>query len=110
MARRPVYVRLPEAEADALDRAAFARKISKQDLVAGLIATHLDAGELTVGRHEFRPQPAPEVLTAADAAELLRTSEAAVVELAESGELPGRRLADGWRFARAAVLAWLSRA
>jgi excisionase family DNA binding protein len=108
--RRPIYVRLPEPQADALDRAAFERKVSKQDLVASLISTHLDAGELELGRHEFRPGPAPDVLTAAEAAELLRTTEAAVVELAESGELPGRHLPEGWRFVRAAVLAWLSRA
>jgi hypothetical protein len=32
-----------------------------------------------------------------------------VAELAEQGELPGRKPAGEWRFARDAVLAWLSR-
>src|SRR4051794_3146369 len=67
----------------AVDRAAFERKVPKQDLIAGLVADHLDAGAagprrvaveladdgLTVGRHEFRPAPAPEVLTVAEVAE-----------------------------------------
>jgi excisionase family DNA binding protein len=39
--------------------------------------------------------------------ELLSTDEAAVVELAEAGELPGRRVGGEWRFLRRAVLAWL---
>jgi excisionase family DNA binding protein len=102
MQRRPIYVRLPESEADALDRAAFERKSSKQDIVTELIVKGL-----TVGHAEVRPAPTPEVLTAAEAAELLRTTEDQVVALAESGELPGRRVGDEWRFARAAVLAWL---
>jgi excisionase family DNA binding protein len=33
----------------------------------------------------------------------------AVLELADAGELPGRRLRGEWRFARAAVLEWLGR-
>jgi excisionase family DNA binding protein len=102
MQRRPVYIRLPEPQADALDRAAFERKASKQDIVTELIAKGL-----TVGHAEVRPAPAPEVLTAAEAAELLRVTEAQVIALAEAGELPGRRVGDAWRFARAAVLGWL---
>jgi excisionase family DNA binding protein len=150
MQRRAVYVRLPEPAADKLDRVAFERKVSKQDLIAGLVDRHLVDGQvgegsghgaegdahvgegngltvgegnglaveegngLTVGRHEFRPAPAApaapgDVLTAAEVADLLRTTEDAVLELAEAGELPGRRLAGEWRFARAAVLRWLGR-
>jgi excisionase family DNA binding protein len=120
MARRPLYVRLPEDEAERLDRAAFERKVSKQDLITDLLARHLDgtgpgqplelpAEGLAVGRHAFRPATA-EVLTLPEAAELLRVDEAAVVALAESGELPGRKVAGEWRFARAAVLQWLARA
>jgi excisionase family DNA binding protein len=120
MQRRPVYVRLPEPAADKLDRAAYERKVSKQDLIADLVSNHLDvtaaptrvalevaADGLTVGRHEFRPSPAADVLTVAEVAELLRSTDAAVLELAESGELPGRRIGGEWRFARAAVLQWL---
>jgi excisionase family DNA binding protein len=142
MKRRAVYVRLPEPAADKLDRVAFERKVSKQDLIAGLVDRHLVDGRvgegsghgaegdahvvegnglavgegngLTVGRHEFRPAPAApaapgDVLTAGEVADLLRTTEDAVLELAEAGELPGRRLAGKWRFARAAVLRWLAR-
>ena len=36
-----------------------------------------------------------------------RSSEAAILELAEHGELPGRRIGGAWRFSRGALLAWL---
>ena len=48
------------------------------------------------------------MLTAAQAAELLSVDERAIAELAEQGELPGRKIAGEWRFARAALLQWLS--
>ena len=112
--RRPLYVRLPAAAADRLDRAAFERKVAKQDLVAELVTHHLDDPRrvtvevpedgVTVGRHSFRPA---EVLTLAGAAELLQVGEEAVAELAAAGELPGRRIAGEWRFSRAALLGWL---
>ncbi len=112
--RRPLYVRLPAAAADRLDRAAFERKVAKQDLVAELVTHHLDDPRrvtvelpeegVTVGRHGFRPA---EVLTLAGAAELLQVGEDAVAELAEAGELPGRRIGGEWRFSRAALLGWL---
>lgn len=121
--RRPLFVRLPTAAADKLDRAAFELKVSKQELVTDLVANHLQATApprrvtvelpeegLTVGRHEFRPAPAPEVLTLEDAAALLQVEPAVVAELAEAGELPGRRVGGVWRFARGAVLAWLAHA
>jgi excisionase family DNA binding protein len=47
------------------------------------------------------------VLDAAQAAALLAVDEAAILELAERGELPGRRIGDVWRFSRRAVLEWL---
>jgi excisionase family DNA binding protein len=120
--RRALYVRLPADAAAKLDRAVYELKTSKQDLIAGLVAgldieaapqrvaLELEDEGLTVGRHEFRPAGAPDVLTAAEVADLLRTTEDAVLELARSGELPGRRLGGEWRFARAAVLEWLGRA
>jgi excisionase family DNA binding protein len=67
----------------------------------------LDRGELTVGHHSFRPRD-PEVLTPQEAAELLRVDPDVVLELARAGELPGRELGGQWRFARAALLAWLA--
>ena len=64
-------------------------------------------GNLVVGHDEFRPAAAPEVLDAAQAAELLAVEPAAIEELAEKGELPGRKIGGEWRFSRSALLAWL---
>src|ERR1017187_4677583 len=49
-----------------------------------------------------------EVLNAAQAGRLLQIDEAVVIELAEAGKLPGRKLGAAWRFSRAALVAWLS--
>jgi excisionase family DNA binding protein len=65
----------------------------------------------TVGAYSFQPyDPAPpaEVLTAAQAAELLQIEEKLIVELAEAREVPGRKLGKVWRFSRAALVAWLA--
>jgi excisionase family DNA binding protein len=123
-AAKPLYVRLPAAEAEQLDRAAFELGLPERELVTRLVARGLpgvvrEAGDrrvivetgghtLTVGRHEFRPADAPEVLTAEQVAELLQVEVAEVLALAEAGELPARRLGDQWRFARRAVLEWLA--
>jgi len=103
----PLYVRLPRDAADQLDRAAFQHKTSKRELVTDAVRAHLG---LEQGRVEFRPSPSdpPAVLTLAEAADLLQVSEEAVGRLAEQGEIPARRIGDDWRFARAAVLAWLA--
>jgi excisionase family DNA binding protein len=117
-AEKPLFVRLPAAEADKLDRASHELRVAKKDLVTALVARAefdgmrrvvVDVGhdELTVGRADFRPHPSPEVLTLAQAAELLQLDPAAVADLAAAGELPGRKIGDEWRFSRAAVLAWL---
>jgi excisionase family DNA binding protein len=73
----------------------------------------IDAGgpTNTVGAYSFQPyDPAPpsEVLTAAQAGELLQIEEELIVELAEAGELPGRKLGKVWRFSRTALVAWLA--
>jgi excisionase family DNA binding protein len=52
-------------------------------------------------------RPTPAVLSAAQVARLLDVDEQAVLELAQAGELPARRIGDAWRFSRDAVLAWL---
>src|SRR5262245_28432596 len=122
--RTALFVRIPAEDAERLDRAAFALKASKQDLVAGLLARHVDpgspeglaslrglTGEMAVGRHEFRPgergDARPEVLTLEEAADLLRLGPAAAREGAEAGEIPGRRIAGRWRFSRRRLMAWL---
>jgi excisionase family DNA binding protein len=128
-----LFVRLPAAAVDKLDRAAEALGMRKKDLVAGLVTRYVDPdsrrglsalGSLasrkvtadlsepapTRGSYSFQPyddQP-PEVLSAEQAAQLLQIDEALVVELAEAGKLPGRKLGPVWRFARAALVAWLS--
>ena len=129
-----LYVRLPQPEHERLARAAAALGTNKKALVSSLVAAYVDPdsreglerlraaaadrriavtlpGEgVTVGRHAFTPAPPAEVLTAAQAAELLQVEEAEVLALAGRGELPGRRIGEHWRFSRTALLAWLGAA
>jgi excisionase family DNA binding protein len=127
----PLYVRLPRQEAELLDRAAFDGRMSKRELVTSALRRYLGAGDgsagevatptagdaaraasgdLAVGRHAFHPGDLPEVLTLEEAAGLLRVPEDAVVEMAEAGELPARRMGGEWRLSRTALLAWLGSA
>lgn len=99
---RPLYVRLPDEAAEKLHQAAFELGLPKQDIVTSLLQDHL-----TVGKHEFFPNPTEEVLTLEEAAELLRTDAATVTAMAEDGKLPGRKVGDEWRFARSALMRWL---
>jgi len=99
---RPLYVRLPDEAADKLARAAVELRTPKQNLVAQLVQDHL-----TVGRHEFIPNQAEEVLTPDEAADLLRSDAATVIAMAEDGKLPARKVGDEWRFTRSALLRWL---
>src|SRR5438105_500375 len=119
-----LYVRLPAAEADKLDRAAQALGVPKKDLVTGLVSTFVDPdsekgmaslGDLAtrrlsvdlgdfppqVGFYSFHQYDLPEVLTPQQASQLLQLTEQVVLQLAERGELPGRKLGDAWRFSRA---------
>ena len=61
-----------------------------------------------VGNATFRSFEAPEVLDLEEAAELLQVDATDVETLAASGELPGRKIGERWRFSRAAVLRWLA--
>jgi excisionase family DNA binding protein len=125
-----LFVRLPAAAVDKLDRAAGALGVAKKDLVAGLVAKYVDPdsrrglsalGVLSepsrvspgdpipiAGSHSFRPYDQPEVLSSEQAAQLLQVEEKLVVQLAEAGELPGRKLGKAWRFSQTALIAWLS--
>ena len=119
---RPLFVRLPAAEAEKLDRAAHTMRLPKKDLVTALISRHLDVegatprrvvvdlgpDQLTVGHASVRPAEPPEVLSLAQLSELVQVPEEDLAAMAEAGELPGRRIAGEWRFSRAAVLAWLA--
>ena len=136
MAKKPppegaLFVRLPTAAVEKLDRAAEVLGIRKKDLVAGLVSRYVDPdsprglttlGALstreiglnpgdsgaTRGSYSFRPYDPPEVMTAAQAAQFLQIDEAALIEMAVAGKLPGRRLGAGWRFSRAGLVEWLS--
>lgn len=128
-----LYVRLPHPEFEKLDRAAEALSTNKKALVTTLVSHYVDpdtdagldrlraiAGRpgrvtvdlpndaIAVGHHAFTPAPLPDVLTPAQAAELLQVSEEEVVGLAEAGTLPGRRIGERWRFSRPALIAWLA--
>jgi excisionase family DNA binding protein len=112
---RAVYARVPPQVADKLDRAAARLGLSKRDVLASLVSDHLDIeGEDVV----WHPRPTPRtriisgelhdvVLDLTEAAELLRVPENDLRALAESGEIPGRRISGTWRFSRQALLTWL---
>ena len=130
-----LYVKLPASAATKLDRAAEVLGVRKKDLIAGLVAKYVDPdtkhgraalgsmsqpkrisvdvsdGRPTMGTYSFQaydPPALPEVLTVEQAAQLLQVPPNAVLELAEAGQLPGRKLGPVWRFSRAAIVAWLS--
>ena len=101
-----LFVRIPTAAAEWLDRASFELKRPKQELVAEAIRA-LDTAKMPVGF--ARPSPGTrDVLTTAQLAELLQTDEKTVRAIAQKGELPGRKVGRDWRFSRAAVLDWLA--
>jgi excisionase family DNA binding protein len=114
MAKEPLFVRIPTAEARKLDEASRLLETPKSRLVAELVARHLEPPHgidalrgAPVGRAEFVPLGELEVLTLEQLATLLSLEPDVVRELAERGEVPGRKLGDEWRFSRAAVLEWL---
>jgi excisionase family DNA binding protein len=123
-----LYVRLPAAAVDKLDRAAEALGIHKKDLIAGLVSKYVDpdsrrglsaltavaapkrmtAAGPTLGAYSFQAYDPPEVLTLEQTAELFQLDHKAVHELAEAGKLPGRKVGYEWRFSRTALIHWLS--
>jgi excisionase family DNA binding protein len=119
-----LYVRIPNAEAEKLHRAADVLRSSKRELITKLVASfdpqdpvwtrEAPAGsfpgaqaEWSVGQHSFQPAAELEILTPAQLAGLLQVDEDVVVELAEKGELPARKVGEEWRFSRSAIIAWL---
>lgn len=131
-AESALYVKIPAAAIDRLSRAAEALGVPKKELVAGLVTRYVDPdsprgldalGALaqprrvtvemndagpTLGAYSFQPYDPPEVLSSEQAAQLLQVEETVVLELAEAGQLPGRKLGRVWRFSRAALVAWLA--
>jgi excisionase family DNA binding protein len=126
-----LYVRLPANAVEKLHRAAEALGVHKKDLVAGLVTKYVDPdskrgltalGVLaqprrvtidigdsspTMGTYSFQAHEPPEVLNLAQAADLLQLETKALLELAEAGKVPGRKLGKDWRFSRSAIIAWL---
>jgi hypothetical protein len=129
-----LFVRLPAAAVDKLDRASEALGMRKKDLIAGLVTRYVDPdsprgltalGNMSprrvsvempdpgpsVGSYSFQPYdaaPPPEVMNAEQAGQFLQIEEQVVIDLAERGKLPGRKLGQVWRFSRAALVAWLA--
>jgi excisionase family DNA binding protein len=104
--RVPLFVRLPQDQAAALDRLVGSTGRRKQQLVSELLGE-----QLGVGRIDIREAPqadADAVLTLEDVAALLRLPLEAVSARAQSGELPGRRFGEEWRFSRTALMEWLA--
>ena len=111
--RTPLFVRLPRNQAAALDSLADVTGRQKQHLVSEFIGERLNATPvpLSLGRLEITNTPdlgTDEVLTLEEVAALLKLPLEAVRSRALEGDLPGRRFGKDWRFARAAVLAWLA--
>ena len=103
-----VFARVPAEAAEKLDRAAFALRRPKQEIVAALLATLDDPP--VIGRAAIGPRPDDaEVLTLEEVADLLRVDVESVRSLVEQGTLPARSVGGSWRFSRRAVLDWLSR-
>lgn len=100
---QPLFMRLPAAAAEQLDRTARDRGTTKREIVTCLILDN----DLPVGKHAFHPAPEPAVLTPGQAAELLQIDERLVLDLAAAQRLPGRRVGEEWRFSRRALLEWL---
>jgi excisionase family DNA binding protein len=133
-ATNALYVRLPQPEFEKLDRAAAALSTNKKAIVTTLVSRYVDPDTphaledlrdtlhsparrvtinlpdegMAVGHHAFTPAPPPDVLTPAQAAELLQVPEEELLELAEAGSLPGRRIGKHWRFSRPALIEWIA--
>lgn len=103
----PLYVRLSADPARRLQNAVAASGKSKRQLVEEAVGAHLSDQGLVLGSASLREQP-PEVLTAGEAASLLRVSEGQLLQAAEQGQLPGRRIGEEWRFSHAALSSWLA--
>jgi hypothetical protein len=102
----PLYVRLAADQARRLNDAVSASGKSKRRLVEDAVREHLADDGIVVGRIALREDP-PEVLTAAEAASLLRVDESQLLQAAQHCQLPGRMIAGAWRFSRSALLSWL---
>jgi excisionase family DNA binding protein len=116
----PLYVKIPTTAATKLDRAAAELGVHKKDLVADLVTRYVSMSSrrpgapegqgdsLMMGTYSFQPFDPPEVMNHEQAAQFLQIEPHIVIELAEAGKLPGKKLGPSWRFSREALVAWLS--
>jgi excisionase family DNA binding protein len=107
-----VFVRVPVRQAEVLNRLSFELKRPKRAIVSALLSVlESEPGRVVLGHADTAPSLADgltsEVLDVEALASFLGVDAGLVHELAERGELPGRKLGDDWRFARTAVLDWL---
>jgi excisionase family DNA binding protein len=114
MERTPLFVRIPADQATKLDRTAQALGASKSAIVSRLLegfpepaGSIFEHGKSMPTGRAWPAEAEPEVLTLEQLAALLAVDAEAARALAESGELPGRKIAGEWRFSRAAILDWL---
>jgi len=110
-----LYVKLPANAVEKLHRAAEMLGIKKKDLVANLVKAmplpkplEVSGPGPTLGSYSFQPHDPPEVLDVRTVAELLQLEQSVVLDLAEAGKMPGRKLGTEWRFSRTAIIAWLA--
>jgi hypothetical protein len=115
----PLYVKIPTTSVDKLDRAAAALGVHKKDLVADMVDRYCEPDQMSarrstplpnpmMGTYSFQPYDPPEIMNAEQAGQFLQIESHNVIELAEAGKLPGKKLGPVWRFSREALVAWLS--
>ena len=88
-------------------RRRWRRELSDRCLRIGIAVAAGTTGP-TLGSYSFQPYDPPEVMNVEQAADFLQIDEAVVLEMAEAGKLPGRKLGAAWRFSRAALVTWLA--
>lgn len=114
---RAIYVRVPAGLADRLDRVSERLGMSKRDIITRLVGDRLEVEDalqpVRIWEDDkprdtgyIAPQPS-DVLSLQEAAALLRVEPEDIAEMAEGGELPGRKIGSQWRFSRTALLNWL---
>jgi len=75
------------------------------------VTVDMNDGSPTMGAYSFQPyvsQEPTEVLTVAQAAELLQVDEKTILQLASAGDIPCKKLGSTYRFSRSALIAWLA--
>jgi excisionase family DNA binding protein len=117
---KAIYVRVPAGLADRLDRVSERLGMSKRDIITRLVGDRLEVDDALqpiriweddsprgTGHVAAKKEPHPDVLSLEEAATLLRVEADDIKEMAEAGELPGRKLGSQWRFSRTALMNWL---